>query len=558
MHKEEIARLLRLSFLATLVLCALPSMLLSSKLERRRWRSEYVSSSVMTIGGSDVSGASGMDIFSQNPALLYFQHSPTILEGYKRYLDEDYVFLLKDIDHSQTLLPVLGNFELDIPVDFFNEKEDVLTILDNTGLSSNIQEKIPAMILPYLSLVGITFNPKSGLTYQDTQDLNDAYVNLANSKYQFDIGFPIFQYIGKNAGFLMRNNMMFTLGISSSMGGFIPVPTVEMMNDFAMETALATRVPGANKLYFGLTFRVINRLYLKAETAEELTEVMNRMDEMTNIHKTLLNSLQNTGDVAEIVLDGLNYGEQIDPLYIGNGFSMDAGIVWQPFEWLRVGALLQDFVSGIQWWDGRTDRLAINFKVGASLISPWEVEGIIEDMRLVVDFSDLFFRKYNNFFLKTHIGAEASLFNGFADIRVGLNQGYPSFEISKPMDFHFMRKLPVIKGLAPGSYFRFFEKSPIFGWMTKLPFPLSIISDVFTFPDYRPAFLLLPPYNVSEVRRWPRENAVFWLASWAGGIVLRMNMDLSVGVYGYEAGTRPGADGRYQSYIRFNVFYESY
>lgn len=539
----------------------LSTLLFSHKLPRHLWRSALITSKLMAIGGSDIASASGIDIFSQNPALLYTAPTPSIREGYKRYLDEDAIFFVRESDNLKDSLPIIGNMDLTMNVNLFTKRDSLSSIINYVGQAptvSALMSSIPvlgSLVLSYFSLDTNANSILEGtLTTNEVTELNDAIFALQNLNIALDFSIPYFEARSRRMGVLVRNDMHILIN-----------PTGEEKLGFhwdviATDLSFASRLPKSNRFFFGITLRAFMRMAIEMKTEEDLFAIVNNLgfilEQVSNAQTSPTNFLAeglSGRDFGSLINEGIYPTTNlIEPFHFGHGFSSDVGMLFRAGRNIKIAAVIQDIVSGIIWYDGRADSIPVNMVLGTTLFLPskWELKGFVEDARLIVNVSDIFARKYDNFFLKLHIGAEASLFNRFLVLGLGINQGYFSAFLEKPADFNFLRYTPVLKGIAPrreDEYRRFIPRKGPF-----LFFPFSVISDLSVFPAYKPVFI---PLNIKDLKRFMSENALMWSLSWLTNFLLRMNVDISVGMYGYELGLNPGASSVYQTFFRISASY---
>jgi hypothetical protein len=119
------------------------------------------------------------------------------------------------------------------------------------------------------------------------------------------------------------------------------------------------------------------------------------------------------GDLFSNSKDTLAIQEQIK-----HGISFDAGALYH-FGFLRIGATARDFAGYI---DG--EAIERQFDLGVGYWIPHLMNrGLLERVIIAADIQNIAADK--NFWLKTHLGAEANIPMG--SLRLGLNQGYPSW-----------------------------------------------------------------------------------------------------------------------------------
>lgn len=103
-----------------------------------------------------------------------------------------------------------------------------------------------------------------------------------------------------------------------------------------------------------------------------------------------------------------------------HGVGMDVGALYH-FGLFRVGVSIQDFPTIIGG-----ELMTPQFNIGTAYkIAPLMELPFIDDMTAAVDFRNLI--AYGNFFSKVHMGLETRMKN--ADLRFGINQGYPTFGV---------------------------------------------------------------------------------------------------------------------------------
>ncbi|MEI7903845.1 MAG: hypothetical protein WCI43_00345 [Candidatus Firestonebacteria bacterium] len=132
----------------------------------------------------------------------------------------------------------------------------------------------------------------------------------------------------------------------------------------------------------------------------------------------MLGSAGNTAAVALAggIADTLKAGLSLKAHFLktadlqGNGFSLDAGFIFKPLgPRLRLGAVIKDLNTGIQWGSGRKDVIPFSVRAGAAYYF------IPERLVLVLEPE-----MTENCPLKIHIGAEYIL-DGCLSLRAGLD-----------------------------------------------------------------------------------------------------------------------------------------
>lgn len=489
----------------------------TTKLDLRIQRSALVTPYVMAVGGVDIASASDEDVFGQNPALLTFQHRATAREGYGKYLDEDLVYLARRMG---------GRFRfpgLNFGMSLFADMSAVTTFLEYSGMASMFMGPSSALPLYILGLAGISFNtnhtPSSLTNIADMSNFYNAMQTLLLSG-GLDINFSFYSYVpvSGNFAFMVGNRAQFL---------FLP----GFRNDLAIDLAFATQLPGVNRMSFGLTARAFNRYAIEIKSDLDLIDIASN-DFIVTSANIYISAIQNAlATFGASLINGVPYSNMA-PVYIGTGISIDIGYAWRINREWRIGAVIEDVYSPISWWDGRRDVIPMNIKVGATYSIPFSFPGLFENPEVIMGLDDLLFRKYDNLLLKTHAGIRFGIFDKFAVVHIGLNQGYPSVMLSKSFDFSFFRYTPFLKPLTPPKY-------------TDGIWP-------FVFPDYTPIII---PLTEDETRRYLSENIFVYVAQWAACIVLTGNLEFAAGVYGYENGSYPGQLPVYVGFGRLNLFW---
>jgi len=132
----------------------------------------------------------------------------------------------------------------------------------------------------------------------------------------------------------------------------------------------------------------------------------------------LLGSAGNTfsGSVAAVLSDTLKAGLSIKVHLLrladlqGNGFSFDAGVIFKPFgPLLKVGFVIKDVNTGIQWSSGRKEFIPFSVRAGAAYYFLPE--------KFVFTVEPEFIQ---NSAMKIHAGAEY-LIDECISVRVGVN-----------------------------------------------------------------------------------------------------------------------------------------
>ncbi len=498
------------------------------KLDLRIQRSALVTPYVMAVGGADIASASDEDVFGQNPALLSFQKRASAREGYGKYLDEDLVYLATKMG---------GRFRfpgMNFGMSLFADMAAITTFLEYSGMSSMFTGGSSPLPLYFLGLAGISFNtnhtPASLSNASDLSNFIGAMQTLLLSG-GLDINFSVYTYVPVSGNFAFmvgdRAQLLFLPGIR---------------NDLAIDLAFATQLPGVNRMSFGLTVRAFNRYAIEIKSDLDLIDIASN-DFINRSMSIYVSAIQNAfSTFGASLISGTPYSNMA-PVFIGTGFSVDLGYAWRVNREWRLGAVIEDLYSPISWWDGRRDVIPINLKVGATYSIPFALPGLFEDPEIIMGLDDLFSQKYNflisspiaalqSILLKTHAGLRFGIFDRFAKIHIGLNQGYPSIMISKSFDFSFFKYTPFLKPLTPPKY--------VGG-----PWP-------FAFPDYTPIII---PLTEEETRRYISENIFVYAAQWAACIVLTGNLEFAAGVYGYENGSYPGQLPVYIGFGRLNLYW---
>ncbi|MFH1824944.1 MAG: hypothetical protein ABH873_06960 [Candidatus Firestonebacteria bacterium] len=118
--------------------------------------------------------------------------------------------------------------------------------------------------------------------------------------------------------------------------------------------------------------------------------------------------------------------------YWGVGFDVSG--MYELSKDLRLSLVIQDIFTRIG-----SSTLPLNVKLGLAYFSDIKLENLFKDIRFYFDIVDLFnpddakyLSSFGNttaiFLKKTHIGIESKLID-FVNLRIGLNQGYPTFGI---------------------------------------------------------------------------------------------------------------------------------
>ncbi|MBI4976244.1 MAG: hypothetical protein HZC28_02120 [Spirochaetes bacterium] len=528
---------MRSIFLATLFIAASCMLTAWTKSEYQLSRVQYTSTRIIGAGGADIASADNEDVFGQNPALLTYLQTASVRDGYRRYEDEDAVFTVKKNNGRVSLSPSFSASPL-------SQMQSLTTVMDYSGISSSLAG-IPGFetISYLLGMAGVTFNtnrPHFGAmtNIDDVTNFAAAVSDFLALNMHIDVSAPLYVPFSKNIAFLAYDHLEVMLP-----PGF--------RNDISAEIAFATQMPGMNRFSFGATVRVFNRLAVNITSEQDLLNLLsdhivsntNGTITTNSIIGTVMDHYMQTigavaGTFGGALINGVSY-DAIAPLYIGNGFSADLGCVWRLSREWRLGIVLEDVYAPVHWWDGRSGYIPINMKIGASYFMPLTIAGIFENPVITFGMDDLFSRNSDYFFptwwsflLKTHAGLRFSVLNRFADIRLGLNQGYPSVSIHSAFDFSFLQYVPILKVIAPPEYVGPF-------W----PFAL---------PAYMP---LVVPMNESEVRRFPNENILVFIAQWALGIVLTAHVEFSAGFYGQETGRYPGNIPVYSGFANAGAYW---
>ncbi|PJA26994.1 MAG: hypothetical protein CO189_08335 [candidate division Zixibacteria bacterium CG_4_9_14_3_um_filter_46_8] len=104
-----------------------------------------------------------------------------------------------------------------------------------------------------------------------------------------------------------------------------------------------------------------------------------------------------------------------------SGYGFDVGALYSLQPNLDLGASIIDLLGSV---DG--DKTPINFRVGAAYHYTGRITGsFLREIIFAGDLDDMFNRDGDHLFNKTHLGADFLM--PVVSLRLGLNQGYPSF-----------------------------------------------------------------------------------------------------------------------------------
>lgn len=181
-------------------------------------------------------------------------------------------------------------------------------------------------------------------------------------------------------------------------GPLIPKLGMGGVSDFVLMAGSARRV--LRTLSLGVSAKYVHRYYMKDQflTYTETKGMAKKLQSSTTGALTAFQDLVNPTQ----------------------GAGLDVGALYH-FGLFRMGISIQDFPTYI---GNKFMTPQLNIGAAYKIAQLMELP-LIDDMTAAIDFRNL--AAYGNFFTKVHMGIETRLKN--ADLRVGINQGYPTFGI---------------------------------------------------------------------------------------------------------------------------------
>ncbi|MBU1077366.1 MAG: hypothetical protein KKH98_08750, partial [Spirochaetes bacterium] len=262
--------------------------------------------------------------------------------------------------------------------------------------------------------------------------------------------------------------------------GLLNIPNIQAQvhADLIFPFGIGMPIPGYKNWHAGITLKYFHRLSVELNDLTDYLEVVQWVE-----GDYFKSDFFDTQSIMNMLIHGIDYTKApIDQIKAGTGYGFDLGLMYRPsFAW-KVGLLLSDVYTRINWWD-RTEpsSIPINARVGVAWTPRWSFIGLFEDPILAVDVEDLFHQQEKNFFLKWHFGSELKFLWRFFSLRFGINEGYPSYGVGIDLSLQILSRLPVLRWLRPDRiYFpkfdprdkEFVQKNPLCCCLTGLLAPI--------------------------------------------------------------------------------------
>lgn len=313
------------------------------------------------------------------------------------------------------------------------------------------------------------------LTSDQLKEFNSAVQTLSSSAISSSIDADIISYVRHyfGFGFFTSVDMSMILG----MQGIMPDIKLNTKIDSIFAAGFGIPMPNVKKLSVGATFKYFNRFLVKTETWDDYL-TFTSLD-----YNTFLDSIDYKKDMFDLVLHGPTLSENLpSSVYAGTGMGFDLGAMYQLTRTIKLGLMLNDVYTKINWWDNKPNSIIpMNGRLGIAYKPDFEIWGLFQDPLLAFDMDDIFWRNSRSFWLKTHFGAEFKFLFKLLNIKLGLNQGYLTYGAGLDFSFYWLSKIPLIGWLRPdGIYFPqfnpnrkdFLQHNPCCGLVSTLLSPL--------------------------------------------------------------------------------------
>lgn len=379
----------------------------------------------------------------------------------------------------------------------------------------------PASSDPLLKLDDMNFYEKFNngtLTRTEAEEANKYILKLYSRAFHPTINAEVLSYARHYFGFGLFSTSDVVIQLDPTQGVLnLPNIQVKAYSDLVFPIGIGIPIPGYKRWSAGFTFKYFHRAKLVLNDVNDFVEFY-QWASGDYINEDLGDYIDKHS-IADIALNGVEYtGTPIKQFKIGTGTGFDLGVMYRPkFAW-KFGLLLSDVYTKIKWWDkSEPSRIPINARMGAAYMPAWSLWGFLEDPILAVDLEDIFHQQGKNFFLKWHFGSEVKLLFRIISLRVGINDGYPSYGAGIDFNFYFLSKIPVLK------------------WL-------------------RPDRIYFPKFNPND-REFVEKNPLCCFSSAILAPLLYAHIKIDVSYIGYEQGTKPGQIPDYQFLTRFSVSY---
>lgn len=286
------------------------------------------------------------------------------------------------------------------------------------------------------------------LTDSQLEDLNDAINDLATTTISLSMDQTLFSFAVHYFGLGAFSS--FDYKLKFDMKGLLPEPSFSLKEDLILIAGFGMPVPNFKRLHLGISVKSFVRVYAKANNWSDYLDVA--VFDWENAFKDTKPQKAFAYIMGTESLTGTNILPK--SLGIGFGSGFDIGGIYKWRHGINFGFQLSDIYTRIRWLDGRKSSLIpVNARAGISWRPSWTVWGLFEDPVAAFDLDDLFFNYTHNLFLKIHAGLEfKTLLKGLI-LRLGINQGYPTFGLCFDLSMQVLSRIPLIGWLRPDSVY---------------------------------------------------------------------------------------------------------
>jgi hypothetical protein len=341
---------------------------------------------------------------------------------------------------------------------FETEKQKAFQTLVNLGIiPADIASLNDLLKDPYLSKI-ITLDPFvtngahygwGNLTLSQLSNFNQAINELMNTALSVSLDTSFLTLVGHYWGlgiFEMLDTSM-TFGFQ----GLLPDVKFTARDDLAVMAGFGMPWPGFKRLNVGITGKYFIRAYARADSYDDFLEIglydysgfgtFGNIDVQRDLWKYLTSGMEITNQLPET-------------LFFGTGVGFDLGFLYRFKHNINIGLQLSDVVSYIHAWDTKPHgHIPIDARLGVAWRPRWDIWGLFEDPLFAADVSDLFWQQPGDLWMKTHFGMEFKMLFKLIQVRLGLNQGYPTVGVGLDLSLYFLSKIPLVQWLRPDAVY---------------------------------------------------------------------------------------------------------